>query len=58
MYVELSNVTGQKVMSLDQGILASGAHFVKLDVSTLESGVYFYTVTAGADKVTKSMIVE
>lgn len=58
VYVELSNVTGQKVMSLDQGILASGAHFVKLDVSTLESGVYFYTVTAGADKVTKSMIVE
>ena len=56
--VEVVNVTGQKVMSVNKGYLATGTHFVKLDASKLDAGVYFYTVINGTDQVSRSMIVE
>ncbi|NQT78342.1 MAG: T9SS type A sorting domain-containing protein [Bacteroidetes bacterium] len=58
LMVEVVNVTGQKVMSVNKGYLAAGTHFVKLDASKLDAGVYFYTVINGTDQVTRSMIVE
>lgn len=56
--VELTNVTGQKVLSSHHGYLDAGTHYIKLDVSNLNAGMYFYTVSSGADKVTRSMVVE
>lgn len=56
--VEVVNMVGQKVMTVDAGAVKPGMKQVKLDVSNLTSGVYFYTVQAGDAKITKKMIVE
>lgn len=52
------NVVGQTVMSQTTANAAAGTHRISVDASKLTSGVYFYTVTAGSQKVTKKMIIE
>jgi len=56
--IEVLNVTGQKVMELNNGTLNAGSHTFRIDGSQLSSGVYFYTVHAGNSSVTKKMIVQ
>jgi hypothetical protein len=56
--VEITNMVGQSVSVVNNGRLASGTHNIKLNVTDLTSGIYFYTVTAGTQKLTKKMIVE
>ncbi len=51
------DVTGKKVMELAQGKQLSGKHNITLDGSSLNSGVYYYTLKAGADHLTKKMII-
>jgi len=58
LIIDVVNVTGQKVMRIDKGYLNAGTHYVQIDASNLDAGVYFYTVINGADKATRSMIVE
>ena len=57
--VELSlfDVAGKKMSSLNQGMQIAGNHQLKLDVSTLSSGIYFYTISAGNYKMTNKMSV-
>jgi hypothetical protein len=38
--------------------MAAGSHSLTIDASVLAPGVYFYTVTAGAQTITRKMIVE
>jgi hypothetical protein len=57
VHLDLFNMTGQKVLDIPQRNLQAGKHNVNMDVSRLPSGVYFYTVTAGAEKQTRKMIV-
>jgi len=54
--VEVLSIIGQTVYTIDAGII-NGNMSVKIDVSNLEAGVYFYTVHAGNKAVTKKMIV-
>ncbi len=56
--VEVINITGQTVYSMNLGRKASGTHTVNLNSNNLSSGIYFYTVTAGTSQVTKKMIVK
>jgi len=56
--VEITNLTGQKVMEIPAKAMQAGSHTLTLDASALGSGVYFYTVKAGNESVTKKMIVE
>ncbi|MBI5541199.1 MAG: T9SS type A sorting domain-containing protein [Bacteroidia bacterium] len=56
--VEITNMVGQLVSKVDKGRLAAGSHGINLNVANLNSGIYFYTVTAGTQKITKKMIVE
>jgi hypothetical protein len=56
--VEITNMLGQSVSVVNQGRLAAGTHNLKLNVTNLNSGIYFYTVTAGTQELTKKMIVE
>jgi hypothetical protein len=56
--IEVMNVTGQKVMEMNNGTLSAGNHSFNIDASQLSSGVYFYTVYAGNYSVTKKMIVK
>ena len=45
-------------MAMSHGKVGAGMHSFDLNVSGLSEGVYFYTVTAGKDRVTKKMIVQ
>jgi hypothetical protein len=55
--LEVFNLTGQKVYEINNGKVGAGSHTLTIDASNLSSGVYFYTVFAGEDAVTKKMIV-
>jgi hypothetical protein len=56
--IEIVNMIGQKVMTVDAGNAQPGMNQITFDVSNLTNGVYFYTVKAGDASVTKKMIVE
>ncbi len=56
--VEVMNSVGQKVFEIPASAAGAGTHEFTLDVSKFEAGLYFYTVSAGGNKVTKKMIVQ
>ncbi len=55
--LEVFNVTGQKVYEKNYGKTAAGVHTLQFNGSDLPAGLYFYTVRAGNNTVTKKMIV-
>jgi hypothetical protein len=56
--VEVYTLTGQLVSAKDYGYKSNGSHTLTINGADLNSGIYFYTVTAGENKVTCKMIVE
>lgn len=54
----VNNITGSLVSEVNYGKMNAGVNTIKFDGSKLESGVYFYTIKAGNNSVTKKMIVE
>ncbi len=56
--IDVFTLTGQKVMSKNYGYLNAGTHNLTISSDNLSTGVYFYTVNAGTNKVTRKMIVE
>ncbi len=56
--MDVYTLTGQKVSSRAYGYMSTGAHTLTINGNNLPSGVYFYTITAGENKVTRKMIVE
>lgn len=56
--LEITNLMGQQVMNLEKGKAMAGTHSFELNVSNLTPGVYFYTVHADMQSVTKKMIVQ
>ena len=52
------NITGQVVLSEDMGYRNAGSFTAKISANELPTGVYFYTVEAGSQKVTRKMIVQ
>ena len=55
--VIVCNMFGEKIMTLDKGILPAGKNKITLDVSRLTPGIYFYTVTVDGHSVTHKMVV-
>lgn len=55
--VDVYNVAGAKVMSINEGSKAAGQHTMTINGSDLEAGVYYYTFTANGHSTTKKMIV-
>lgn len=51
------DVLGNKVKTLINGIQEAGVHTLRFDASSLSSGIYFYTITAGDFKDTKKMLL-
>lgn len=51
------NVAGSLVMEVNEGTKSAGQHNITINGSDLEAGVYYYTLTAGNEKLTKKMIV-
>ncbi|MDZ4203656.1 MAG: T9SS type A sorting domain-containing protein [Bacteroidales bacterium] len=56
--VSVFNLMGQKVMELDQGMFVAGYHTIHLDMTGQTPGLYFYTVKAGEQTMTRKMMVE
>lgn len=55
--VEVFNVAGSKVMSINEGEKSMGNHTITIDASSLNAGIYYYSVIVNAKRVTKKMIV-
>jgi hypothetical protein len=56
--INVTNITGQNLMTMDKGTVDSGAHQFTIDASQLSTGVYFYSVTINGQTTTHKMIVE
>jgi hypothetical protein len=56
--VDIYNIMGQKVQAENKGQLNPGRHLFQIDMNTFAPGLYFYTVKAGDQIVTRKMIVE
>lgn len=56
--VVITNLMGQRVMEINKGMLTSGKHNISINTSNLASGIYFYTVTANNNSITKKMVIE
>jgi len=55
--VQIVDVTGKVVTTINEGNQNAGEHNITIDGSTLAEGTYFYTFTAGNYQVTKRMVV-
>lgn len=53
----IHNALGQTVETAAEGMLSAGVHDVLFDASSLSSGTYFYTLTAGKFRATKSFVL-
>jgi len=54
----VTNLLGQQVLEIDRGDVNAGLHQFIIDGSKIGNGIYFYTVFAGNESVTRKMIVE
>ncbi len=55
--LEVFDLNGRKVMEYAQKNMIAGNHRLTLDASGLTSGIYFYVVSAGEEKMQHRMIV-
>jgi hypothetical protein len=55
--LEVYNMLGEKVTTLVKGAKPAGEHVVNFNASSLPSGIYFYTLTAGDLKQTRKMVI-
>lgn len=53
----VTNMLGQTVQTFERGTVSAGTYYFAVDGINLEQGVYFYTVKANENTVTKKMIV-
>lgn len=56
--LEVFDVTGKKVMEMNEGSQAAGQHNFVLDANSLSSGLYNYSLIVDGNRVTKTMLVE
>ncbi|MCF6170142.1 MAG: T9SS type A sorting domain-containing protein [Bacteroidales bacterium] len=56
--VTVYSITGRQLFVKDFGRLEEGSQQLVLRLKDFSPGVYFYTVTAGQNRVTKKMVVE
>lgn len=55
--IDVVDVTGKRVMTVAQGFRGAGQYTVEFNTEDLSEGVYFYTLTADGNKITKRMVV-
>ncbi|MGB1122780.1 MAG: T9SS type A sorting domain-containing protein [Flavobacteriales bacterium] len=56
--VEMRDLQGRLIQSVQRGQLSAGAHQVELNVTDLQSGIYTYTLVADGMRLTKKMMVK
>jgi len=55
--IDMYNVVGENVYSIDKGQLSSGEHKVVLSADELPAGVYFITLTTEEGRISKRVVV-
>jgi len=55
--VELRDLQGRLIQSIEAGRLPAGEHSTAFDVSALQAGIYSYTLVADGMRMTKKMVV-
>lgn len=55
--INVTDVTGKVVMTINEGTKQTGAHRVELNTSELASGTYFLNIVAGDATATSKMVV-
>ena len=55
--LDIYDLTGRKVLSFNEGNKLAGVHNVDINLSSLNSGTYFYTLKTNDFTKTKKMIV-
>ncbi|MFC2117929.1 T9SS type A sorting domain-containing protein [Bacteroidota bacterium] len=55
--LEIFDITGKKVMSVDEGYKTAGTYIIKLNADDLNAGVYYYKLIGDNYTSTKKMIV-
>jgi hypothetical protein len=55
--VRITDLPGKTLQVSDKGLLTAGVNYLTVDVSSLKSGVYYYTVEANNQKVTRKLVV-
>jgi len=55
--LNIYDITGKKLMELNQGKQNSGNHIINMNVSSLSEGMYFYSLQTNDSKMTKMMSV-
>jgi hypothetical protein len=56
--LEVTNLQGQKLVSLEKRDLVAGTYRFDINASQLKPGIYFYTVRFNNESITRKMIVE
>jgi hypothetical protein len=51
------DLTGRRVMDINQGLMPAGKHTYTLKTENLEAGAYFYTLRAGGFTQTRQMVI-
>jgi hypothetical protein len=55
--LEVFDALGRSVQILAEGNAAAGSHTYKFDASALSSGLYIYTLTAGSNRTSRTMML-
>jgi hypothetical protein len=54
---EVVDITGKVIYTEVMGNKGAGAYSINVNTADFAAGIYYYTMTAGADKITKKMMV-
>jgi flagellar hook assembly protein FlgD len=55
--IEIFDITGRVLQTLTNEKLASGKHIFKWDATSIEPGLYFYTVRSGNEAYTRKLVL-
>ncbi|MFC2132931.1 T9SS type A sorting domain-containing protein, partial [Bacteroidota bacterium] len=55
--LEVYDITGRKVLDINEGYRSAGKQKIKINADNLESGVYYYTLVSDNFRETKRMVI-
>jgi flagellar hook assembly protein FlgD len=55
--IEFTDLSGKVVKTINNGQQQAGTHTLYIDGNDFAEGVYYYTFTVGAEKITKRMVI-
>jgi hypothetical protein len=54
---EVFDVTGKQIVEMNEGNKGAGSYQVSLNAADFAAGAYYYTLTVGAERVSKKMVI-